>query len=115
MAGVTPRQALVLERALPQAPVPDAICFHSHACIEKLLKALIAGGGTFPSRTHDLKMLLALLPDDIRADREIVGACQILQDLYPASRYPELPMPSLDDARRAFAAARTAHDRLRLG
>ena len=97
----------------PQTPVPDAICFHSHACIEKLLQALIAGGGRFPPRTHDLKTLLALQPDDIRADREIVGACQILQDLYPASRYPELPMPSLDDAKRAFDAARVARDRLR--
>jgi HEPN domain-containing protein/predicted nucleotidyltransferase len=96
----------------PREPVPDAICFHAHACIEKLLKALVARSGTFPPRTHHLKELLILQAEDVRHDPEIVAECKLLQQLYPNSRYPELPMPTLDDARRAFAAAHLIRDRL---
>jgi HEPN domain-containing protein len=93
--------------------VPDAICFHAHACIEKLLKALVARGGTFPPRTHDLAELLTLLAEDVRHDPDIVRGCTLLQQFYPNSRYPQLPMPTLDEARRAFAAAHLVRDRLR--
>lgn len=96
----------------PRQPVPDAICFHAHACVEKLLKARVAQSGTFPPRTHELPELLALAAD-ARNDADIVAACRLLQELYPKSRYPELPMPTLDEARRAFAAARSVRDRLR--
>lgn len=104
---------LSLEAELPRRPVPDAICFHSHACVEKLLKALIARHGSFPPRTHELPLLLALLPESIARDATLVDACGQLQALYPAARYPELPMPSVEQARTAFAAASQVRARLR--
>ena len=95
-------------------PSWDAICFHSHACVEKLLKALIVQTReTFPPRTHELAKLLPLQPDLARSSARIGQECTLLDALYPGSRYPELPMPSPGEARRAFEAAREAHRVLR--
>jgi HEPN domain-containing protein/predicted nucleotidyltransferase len=90
-------------------PIRDAICFHSHACVEKLLKAVIVKRGTHPEHTHKL---LSLLPADLRADTAVLAACTTLEELYPGSRYPELPMPTLAQARAAFGAAQLMRDRL---
>src|SRR5205814_1352426 len=94
-------------------PVLDATCFHSHACVEKLLKALIVRAGTFPPRTHALDELLALQPAAVRADVEIAAACTLLNTLLPKARYPESPEPSPDEARRAITAAREVRQRLK--
>ena len=94
-------------------PSWDAICFHSHACIEKLLKALIADHGSFPPRTHSLNTLMAELPSSIRDDSELIAAAKVLDDLFPKSRYVEKPMPTPEEAREAFEAARVARARLR--
>jgi HEPN domain-containing protein/predicted nucleotidyltransferase len=97
------------ENSLASAePVWDAICFHSHACVEKLLKALIVNRGTFPPRTHELPDLLGKQPPEIRDDSRLVATCRLLQDLYPKSRYPELPEPTPEEARDAIAGARAA-------
>jgi HEPN domain-containing protein len=92
-------------------PVPDAICFHSHAAIEKLLKAEIVALGVHPPRTHVLRNLLAQLPAG-RVDSELRDDCGLLDALYPRSRYPELPMPDMEDARRAVGAALQARERI---
>jgi HEPN domain-containing protein/predicted nucleotidyltransferase len=86
-------------------PVPDAICFHAHAAIEKLLKAEIAARGTFPPRTHDLMTLLELQQPTLRGETGLRSACEVLQRLYPKSRYPEEPMPTLEEAGHALEAS----------
>jgi HEPN domain-containing protein/predicted nucleotidyltransferase len=93
-------------------PAPGAICFHAHACGEKLLKALIVRGGTHPPRTHELSKLLSLQGPSVRADKGLAAACALLEGLYPRSRYPEEPLPTLDDARRALDSARVVRDLL---
>jgi len=93
-------------------PAPGASCFHAHACAEKLLKALIVRRGRHPPRTHALPELLSLQVPSVRADKALIAACALLQALYPGSRYPEEPLPTLDDARRAFDAARLVRERL---
>jgi HEPN domain-containing protein/predicted nucleotidyltransferase len=98
--------------ALSQSPVWDAVCFHSHACVEKLLKGLIVKQGVHPLRTHELRELLALQAREIREDVENVAACALLQELYPKSRYPEAPMPTPAEGRRALEAARLLRGRL---
>jgi len=103
---------LAEQSANSATPVPDAICFHAHAAIEKLLKANIAASGVFPPRIHDLARLLVMQDHRLRDDVELAAACALLQKLYPRSRYPELRMPSLAEARDALGAARTAHERL---
>ena len=89
-------------------PVWDAICFHSHACVEKLLKALIVARGTFPPRSHNLRELLALQPSALRETVPLSRACDLLMDLYPRSRYPEETEPTSAEARVAIAVAREA-------
>jgi HEPN domain-containing protein/predicted nucleotidyltransferase len=89
-----------------------AICFHAHACAEKLLKGLIVKHGSHPPRTHALPELLSLQAPAIRADVALIEACALLQTLYPSSRYPGEPMPTSDEARRAFDAARLVRDLL---
>lgn len=96
----------------PTDPAPGAICFHAHACAEKLLKALIVTRGRHPPRTHELPELLALQEPGVRADKELIAACALLESLYPGSRYPEEPLPTLDEARRAFDSAGVVRDRL---
>ena len=93
-------------------PVRDAICFHAHACIEKLLKAMIVKRGIHPPHTHLLPKLVAAQSQDIREDASVVDACAKLQALYPKSRYPKFAMPTLDEARGAFEAAQLVRDRL---
>src|SRR6266566_5159508 len=73
-------------------PAPGAICFHAHACVEKLLKALIVKHGRHPQRTHALPELLSFQSPSIRDDASVIVACTLLQTLYPSSRYPEEPM-----------------------
>jgi HEPN domain-containing protein/predicted nucleotidyltransferase len=93
-------------------PTTGAICFHAHACAEKLLKALIVRQGHHPPRTHALPELLSLQARAIRADAVVIEACALLQTLYPSSRYPEGPMPTPEEARRALDSARLGRDRL---
>jgi HEPN domain-containing protein/predicted nucleotidyltransferase len=93
-------------------PATGAICFHAHACAEKLLKALIVRQGSHPPRTHALPELLSLQAQAIRADAVAIEACALLQTLYPSSRYPEEPMPTSEEARRAFDSARLVRERL---
>jgi HEPN domain-containing protein len=93
-------------------PATGAICFHAHACADKLLKALIVRQGNHPPRTHALPELLSLQAPAIRADAVVIEACALLQALYPSSRYPGEPMPTSEETRRAFDSARLVRDRL---
>ena len=94
-------------------PSWDAVCFHAHASIEKLLKALIVAHGSYPPRIHGLKDLMALLPAGIRKDSQLIAAAEVLDGLFPKSRYADKPMPTPEEAREGFEAARVARAWLR--
>lgn len=47
--------------AVADPPNYDAVCFHAHQCIEKLLKALLINNKQTPPKTHDLPTLAGLL------------------------------------------------------
>ncbi|MFZ0961053.1 MAG: HEPN domain-containing protein [Terriglobia bacterium] len=49
------------ESKASEGPNFDAVCFHAHQCIEKLMKALLIHLGIVPPRTHDLTALDHLL------------------------------------------------------
>lgn len=93
-------------------PPLAAICFNAHACVEELLKAIVVSQGTFPPRTHQLAALLAMGPPELRNDEDLIAACEVLQAVYPKSRYHPHPMPTPDEAQHAFEVARTARERL---
>jgi HEPN domain-containing protein len=50
------------------AEMYNQACFHAQQCVEKVLKAWLRCQGTLPPRTHQLSLLLALLPDKVLAD-----------------------------------------------
>jgi HEPN domain-containing protein/predicted nucleotidyltransferase len=97
----------MMELGMAATPlVPDAVCFHAHQGVEKLLKALIVSTNTPLPHTHELDELLAACPLPQRHDETIVAACLLLKDLWPKSRYPEAPMPTFVEATEAAKATR---------
>lgn len=91
-------------------PSWDAICFHAHQCIEKLLKSVLIAGHTPPPRHHDLKDLLGRCPPELRENAELRRACESLYDIWPKSRYPEAPEPTPAEGAEAVARARSARE-----
>jgi HEPN domain-containing protein len=49
------------ELKVTESPNYDAVCFHAHQSVEKLMKALLIHLGEVPPRTHDLTFLDQLL------------------------------------------------------
>lgn len=65
----------------------EMLCFHAQQAVEKSVKAvLVAKGVDFP-RTHNLKILLNLLPPAV-PDLSDAGALAGLTDYAASARYP---------------------------
>jgi HEPN domain-containing protein len=93
------------------AEIYNQACFHAQQCVEKVLKAWLRYRGTLPPRTHQLSLLLALLPDEMLADFRL--EITLLDRFYIPTRYPDavagaLPggLPDATDAREALSVAR---------
>ncbi len=90
----------------------DTVCFHAQQCIEKYLKAsLVLSGKDFP-RTHDLEILVALLPTELRPEMTTEEQAR-LTEYAVATRYPGWDQISLAVARRAVAVARRVRKEVR--
>jgi HEPN domain-containing protein len=46
----------------------DAVCFHAQQCVEKYMKSYLAFAGIEFPKTHDIRLLLSLLPIEVRPD-----------------------------------------------
>lgn len=98
--------------------IPDAVCFHAHQAVEKLLEAVLVSLHLAPPRTHRLDVLLARCPPEVRDDVVVRSRCLILQDIWPLSRYPDAldpagsSGPSVEDAEAAAEAARAVCHRV---
>lgn len=95
------------------AEIYNQACFHAQQCVEKVLKAWLRSRGTLPPRTHQLSLLLALLPDEVLADLRL--EITLLDRFYIPTRYPDalagaLPdgLPDSTDAQEALAVASSA-------
>jgi len=93
-------------------PAWTGVCFHAHACIEKLLKALIVNGGTYPPHTHNLMEVMSRLPGSIRDDPELIAIATRLNEVYPKSRYWPHPLPTPEEGRDAYDASRRGRELL---
>ncbi len=89
----------------------NQVCFHSHQCAEKSLKALVVERGESPPRTHRLTDLLTLL--GVPALYELADELRSLEGFYLLTRYPDalpdtLPeaLPGEQEAQEALTAAR---------
>jgi HEPN domain-containing protein len=78
--------ALARARGAPEILL-ESLCFHAQQAVEKALKAvLVAQGIGFP-RTHNIGVLLDLIPSHSQLSARIQAA-DILTDYAVSSRYP---------------------------
>ena len=91
----------------------DTVCFHAQQCVEKYVKAfLVAIGAEFP-RTHDLEMLVTLMPQNARPTLTLAEQ-RTLTDYATALRYPGPYEPvTLSEAKEAVKLARRVRREVR--
>jgi HEPN domain-containing protein len=106
------RQDLQMAELALHEEIYNQVCFHSHQCIEKCLKAELANMNKKPPRTHSIVDLLGLLPPDYFGD--LRDDLEQIDIYYIPTRYPDalpgsLPdgLPGKEDAESAISVART--------
>ncbi len=65
----------------------EGLCFHAQQAVEKALKAVLIAKGVPPTKTHNIRTLLDLLPPDVVPPEEVEDAAG-LTDYAVISRYP---------------------------
>lgn len=91
----------------------NQVCFHSHQCVEKSIKALIAQQDRLAPRTHRLTDLLEVLALEPNPLEQMTASIRLLERYYIPTRYPDaLPgsvangLPDETDAQEAIGVAR---------
>lgn len=91
--------------ALPPGGMYEQLCFHAQQAAEKSIKAVLLHVGVQFPFTHNLQLLLDLLPDDIAVPTEVESAVE-LNAYAVLTRYPgELEPVTKSDHGRALAIA----------
>jgi HEPN domain-containing protein len=84
----------------------DTVCFHAQQCVEKYLKALLVILKIEFGRSHDIEILVSLLPKSIKFPLSIEQQ-RLLTEYATTTRYPGYYEPiSLDEAKQAVKIAR---------
>jgi HEPN domain-containing protein/predicted nucleotidyltransferase len=99
--------------ALKEEAPTDTVCFHAQQCIEKYLKTLLVFQAIPFTKTHDLRLLMRLIPPKLRPRLETKDRARITK--YAAvTRYPgagkDIP---LAQARKEVAIARRVRREVR--
>ncbi len=71
----------------PDEVLFEGLCFHAQQAAEKALKAVLIAKAVPPPKTHNIRTLLDLLPQEVIAPQEIEDAAS-LTDYAVTSRYP---------------------------
>ena len=71
----------------PPGVLLEGLCFHAQQAAEKALKAVLVAHETPFPKTHSIRMLLDLLPEDLYVPEEIEDAAS-LTDYAVMIRYP---------------------------
>ena len=91
----------------------DTVCYHAQQCVEKYLKTLLINHGLDFSRTHNIAVLMALLPPRVRPELSL-GDQDRLTEYATTTRYPgDFQPPTLADARTAVRIARRVRSQIR--
>ncbi len=76
------------EIAVTENPNWDAVCFHAHQCVEKLLKGLLIAHKVVPPKTHNL-LTLHLLLEPLEPEWKVdIEGLRILNYAARDFRYP---------------------------
>lgn len=90
----------------PEA-LPDQACFHAQQAAEKVLKGVLVAHAFDVPRTHDLKLLLALLAERHDGLARFAPHVALLSQYAVEPRYPSFLAPETEDeARRALDLTR---------
>jgi len=88
---------------LEGSELTDIICFHCQQCAEKYVKALLVSVGVHFPKTHDLRLLLDLVPmrimPDVSRPRVIALNRYVIEGRYPGDWEPI----TFEEAQEAFA------------
>jgi len=86
--------------------LPEDLCFHAQQAVEKSLKAvLISKGVDFP-RTHNLRILIDVLPETVFRD-PVLDSSAALTDYAVSARYPgEVEKVTKEELKKARHIAR---------
>lgn len=91
---------------LVESGLTDIICFHCQQCAEKYLKALLVFLGVHFPKTHDLRLLLDLVPKrvslELQRTRVVPLNRYVIEGRYPGEWEPITP----DEAQEALEMAR---------
>jgi HEPN domain-containing protein len=91
----------------------DTVCFHAQQCAEKYLKALLLSAGLDLPRTHDLRALMELLPEDFALGVELWRVLPLNRYAVEA-RYPgEWDPITRAEAEEAVAIAQEVREAVR--
>ena len=91
----------------------DTICFHAQQCIEKYLKSILVLRKIDFPKTHDLKLLMKMIPEADRPNLDWELQDQLTRHA-TTLRYPDFAAdPSLWEARKAVATARRVRKEVR--
>lgn len=71
----------------PSKVLLEGLCFHAQQAAEKALKAVLIAKGVPPPKTHNIRTLLDLLPQDVIVPQDVEDAAS-LTDYAVMSRYP---------------------------
>ena len=99
---------LAAEHTIQLAPkgLTDIVCFHCQQCVEKYFKALLVYLGIPFPKTHDLRLLLDMIPSrvSLKLSRARVVPLNryIIEGRYPGDWEPI----TVEEAKQALAAAR---------
>jgi HEPN domain-containing protein len=91
----------------------DTVCFHAQQCIEKYLKALLICHSIAFPKTHDISVLMTLVPARLRPKID-ARQQKNLTEYATVIRYPDAGTDiSLAEARKAVALARRVRKDIR--
>ena len=95
-----------------EAPIIDAVCFHSQQCAEKYLKAFLQEHRIRFERRHELIPLLELCLTFDKSFETLRESLQSLEQYGVLIRYPGLTVPA-KMAEQAFESANQIRDFIR--
>jgi len=78
---------LSLAESRPEGVLLETLCFHAQQAVEKSLKAILVATHTPPPKTHNLKILLDLLPKAVPIPADVAASAE-LTEYAVAMRYP---------------------------
>ena len=90
--------------------LPCISIYHSHQCIEKLLKALLLKNDIQIPKIHNLNILLKMTLDFIPEIQASENKITVLNSLMPLLRYPTGDTLTKEEAKESIIVANTVFD-----